>query len=87
VDLRLQSARQSWPLSTPHGIFNQEHHLVTRQVYKQRRTAALAEWRVLIAQIVDCAWAYREARRRSPFTLTMPSAGKIMRRELRKLDA
>jgi putative transposase len=28
-----------------HNQFNQERHLVTRQVYKQRRSAALAEWR------------------------------------------
>ena len=34
---------------TPHGIFNQERHLVTRQAYKQRRSAALAEWRALAA--------------------------------------
>src|SRR6516225_4662614 len=27
-----------------HNHFNQERHLVTRQVYKQRRSAALAEW-------------------------------------------
>jgi putative transposase len=27
--------------------FNQERHLITRQVYEQRRTAALAEWRAL----------------------------------------
>ncbi len=27
--------------------FNQERHLVTRQVYKQRRSIALAEWRAL----------------------------------------
>jgi putative transposase len=32
-----------------HNQFNQERHLVTRQVYKQRRTAALAEWRALAA--------------------------------------
>ena len=30
-----------------HNHFNQERHLVTRQVYKQRRSAALAEWRSL----------------------------------------
>jgi len=30
-----------------HSLFNQERHLVTRQVYKQRRSAALAEWRAL----------------------------------------
>ena len=29
--------------------FNQERHLVTRQVYKQRRSAALAEWSALAA--------------------------------------
>ena len=32
-----------------HNQFNQERHLVTRQVYKQRRSAALAEWRALSA--------------------------------------
>ena len=32
-----------------HNHFDQERHLVTRQVYKQRRTAALAEWRALAA--------------------------------------
>jgi putative transposase len=26
-----------------------ERHLITRQVYEQRRTAALAEWRALAA--------------------------------------
>ena len=30
-----------------HNHFNQEHHLVSREVYKQRRTAALTEWRAL----------------------------------------
>ena len=32
-----------------HNQFNQERHLVTRKVYKQRRSAALAEWRTLAA--------------------------------------
>jgi putative transposase len=32
-----------------HNHFNQERHLVTRQVYKHRRSAALAEWRALTA--------------------------------------
>jgi putative transposase len=32
-----------------HNHFNQEGHLVTRQAYKQRRSAALAEWRALVA--------------------------------------
>jgi putative transposase len=30
-----------------HNHFNQERHLVTREVYKQRRSAALVEWRGL----------------------------------------
>ena len=30
-----------------HNHFNQERHLVTRQIYKQRRSAALTEWRAL----------------------------------------
>ena len=29
--------------------FNHERHLITRQVYKQRRSIALAEWRALAA--------------------------------------
>ena len=32
-----------------HNHFNQERHLVTRHVYKHRRSAALAEWRALAA--------------------------------------
>ena len=30
-----------------HNHFNQERHLVTRQLYKQRRSATLEEWRAL----------------------------------------
>jgi putative transposase len=32
-----------------HNQFNEQRHLVTRQVYKRRRSAALAEWRALAA--------------------------------------
>src|SRR3984885_12020055 len=32
-----------------HNHFNLERHLVTREVYKQRRSAALREWRALAA--------------------------------------
>jgi putative transposase len=32
-----------------HHHFNQERRIVTRQIYKQRRSAALAEWRALAA--------------------------------------
>jgi putative transposase len=32
-----------------HNHFNQERLLTNRQTYKERRSAALAEWRSLIA--------------------------------------
>ena len=32
-----------------HNHFNQEHHLVDRQTYQERRLAALAEWQSLMA--------------------------------------
>ena len=32
-----------------HNHFNQERHLVDRQAYKLRRSAALAEWQNLMA--------------------------------------
>ena len=32
-----------------HNHFNHERHLVNREIYKQRRSAALAEWRAVIA--------------------------------------
>ena len=32
-----------------HNHFNQERHLVDRQTYKQRRSAALAEWQIVMA--------------------------------------
>ncbi len=32
-----------------HNHFNQERHLVSREIYKERRAAALAEWRSLVA--------------------------------------
>jgi putative transposase len=31
-----------------HNLFNQERHLVSRTTYKERRSAALAEWRQLM---------------------------------------
>ena len=32
-----------------HNHFNQERHLISRDLYRQRRSAALAEWRTLMA--------------------------------------
>ena len=31
-----------------HNHFNQERHLVDRQTYRERRSAALAEWRTVM---------------------------------------
>ena len=35
--------------ASTHNHFSQERHLVDRQTYKKRRSAALAEWQNLIA--------------------------------------
>jgi putative transposase len=32
-----------------HNHFNQERHLVSREIYKGRRSAAMAEWRAVMA--------------------------------------
>jgi putative transposase len=32
-----------------HNLFNQERHLISRNLYRQRRSAALAEWRAIMA--------------------------------------
>ena len=32
-----------------HNHFSQERHLVSRQIYKERRSAALAEWQAVMA--------------------------------------
>jgi putative transposase len=51
--LRFRSMRTLQKLSSIHAQvqnhFNQERHLVTRVVYKHRRSTALAEWRALAA--------------------------------------
>jgi putative transposase len=33
--------------SSIHNHFSLERHLIDRQTYRQRRTAALAEWQIL----------------------------------------
>jgi IS1 family transposase len=62
-----------------HNHFNQERHLVTRQVYKQRQAGALAEWRALAANVrlgrPCCAM-----RRRPVVTLTEPSSASTSKR-------
>ena len=56
-----------------HNQFNQERHLVTRQVYKQRRSAALAEWRASRGIDHRSRDGGRAARRRASVTLTSPA--------------
>ena len=46
-----------------HNHFNQERHLVDRQTYKTRRSAALAEWQSLAS--LSCAF-----RRKLPLSET-----------------
>ena len=33
---------------TVHNHFNQERHLISRDLYRERRSAALAEWRAVM---------------------------------------
>src|SRR5271170_6810070 len=54
-----------------HNLFNQEWHLVARQVYKQRRSAALAEWRALGLRSALAVGVLRHAWKR-PVSLTTP---------------
>ena len=49
--------------------FNQERHLVTRDVYKQRRSAALVEWRGLATDWLTACHAIRRPR---VVTMTKP---------------
>ena len=34
-----------------HNHFDQQRHLVSREIYKQMRSAALAEWRAMMSSI------------------------------------
>ena len=55
-----------------HNQFNQERHLVTRQVYMQRRSAALAGWRALAVVDRRSRSGGRPAYRRASVTLAPP---------------
>ena len=33
---------------TVHNLFNPERHLISRDLYRERRSAALAEWRAVM---------------------------------------
>src|SRR5271165_1202599 len=55
-----------------HNHFNQKRHLVTREVYKQRRAGALAEWR----HLMNVVGALPVAQRGSP----LPRAARRSRR-------
>ena len=52
-----------------HNHFNSERHLVDRQTYKQRRSAALAEWQ----QLMSLSGALLMAKLRQPETSCRPT--------------
>lgn len=50
--LRFRRMKTLQPFASVHASynpFNQERHIVSRDLYKERRSAALAEWRILVA--------------------------------------
>ena len=51
--LRFRRVKTSQKFSSVHASvhnhFNQDRHLVSRDAYKERRSAALAEWRTVMA--------------------------------------
>jgi putative transposase len=59
-----RSAKTLQKLSSVHAQvdnhFNQECHLVTPEIYKQRRSAALAEWRT---DVPNPHWEFLRAKR------------------------
>jgi hypothetical protein len=55
-----------------HNRFNLKRHLVTRQVYKQRRSATFAEWRALWHRSSLARWR-SPACRRASVTLAPPA--------------
>jgi hypothetical protein len=54
IGLRIPTSRsddenERWRSSSIHNHFNKDRHLNRRDVFKQNRSAALAEWRQLAA--------------------------------------
>jgi hypothetical protein len=45
----LRHHSEEWIAIRPHRIFNQDRHLNRREMFKQNRAAALAEWCQLAA--------------------------------------
>ncbi len=45
--LRFRRMKTLQTFASVHNHFNQERHLVSRETYKERRSAALAEWRAV----------------------------------------
>ena len=66
---RFRSAKTLQKFSSVHAQvdnhFNQERHLVTREIYKQRRSAALAEWGTVMAGLVTLPTKERDEPRSS----------------------
>jgi hypothetical protein len=67
---RFRSVRTLQKFSSVQGQvqnhLNLERHLVARQVYKQRRLIALAEWRALAAWLLLAGQVRRVVRKRRP---------------------
>jgi putative transposase len=60
-----------------HNHFNQERHLVSRDIYKQRRSEALSEWRSVMAQRPLGFGVAASHRRRVAVSLTAPRNGLV----------
>ncbi len=57
---------------TVHNHFNQERHLISRDLYRERRSAALAEWRAVMGLGQAGGWGTTSARRQVAVRLTAP---------------
>ena len=56
-----------------HNHFSQERHFVSREIYKERRSAALAEWRSVIGVSLVEFGLTAPSRRQGAVGLTRPS--------------
>jgi hypothetical protein len=57
-----------------HNLFNQERHLISRQDYRERRSAALEAWRSVMGQEPVGSGRPASHRRRVAASLTAPRA-------------
>jgi hypothetical protein len=72
-----------------HNHFSQEHPLVSREVYKERRSAALAEWQSVMCARLETSWRWIDSTRRSGATEVnmfqyLDARGRASRREVKR---